>query len=197
VIPLPFDQGLARAVFDVALAVYAALELIIRISTIRNRAKGTQEWGSLVVVIAGVGIGIVGAVLIALRLTWAAIPVGRIALFVVGIVFMALGIGLRAWAVIALGRNFTVYVQVRDQQPVVERGPYRLLRHPSYTGLLLVCLGIGLALGNWLALIIVVVVPTAVIVFRIRVEERALLAGIGEPYRRFMATRKRLIPWVW
>jgi protein-S-isoprenylcysteine O-methyltransferase Ste14 len=196
-IPLPFDQGIARVAFDVALAVYAALELIIRISTIRNRAKGTQEWGSLVVVIAGVGLGIVGAVLIALRLTWAAIPVGRVAFLVVGIVLMALGIALRAWAVIALGRNFTVYVQVRDEQPVVDTGPYRLLRHPSYTGLLLVCLGIGLALGNWLALIVVVALPTAVILVRIRVEERALLAGIGEPYRRFMATRKRLIPWVW
>jgi len=196
-IPLPFDQGIARVAFDVALAVYAALELIIRISTIRNRAKGTQEWGSLVVVIAGVGLGIVGAVLIALRLTWAAIPVGRVAFLVVGIVLMALGIALRAWSVIVLGRNFTVYVQVRDEQPVVDTGPYRLLRHPSYTGLLLVCLGIGLALGNWLALIVVVALPTAVILVRIRVEERALLAGIGEPYRRFMATRKRLIPWVW
>ena len=196
-IPLPFDQGVAGVVFDIALAAYAALELLIRISTIRNRAKGTREWGSLAVVIAGVGLGIVGAVLIALRLTWAAIPVGRLAFFVVGIVLMVLGIVLRAWAVIALGRNFTVYVQVRDEQPVVDSGPYRLLRHPSYTGLLLVCLGIGLALGNWLALVVVVVLPTAVILVRIRVEERALLAGIGEPYRRFMATRKRLIPWVW
>ncbi|HEU0207333.1 MAG TPA: hypothetical protein VFQ74_11660, partial [Pseudolysinimonas sp.] len=59
------------------------------------------------------------------------------------------------------------------------------------------CLGIGLALGNWLALVVVALVPTAAIIMRIRVEERALLAGIGEPYRRFAATRKRLIPWVW
>lgn len=195
--PVVFDQPVARAVFDVALGLFAALELVIRISTTRNRAKGTQEWGSLIVVVAGLGVGIVGAVLIALRLTWAAIPVGRLALVVVGIVVMVLGIALRAWAVVVLGRNFTVYVQVRDDQPVVDSGPYRLLRHPSYTGLLLVCLGIGLALGNWLALIVVVVVPAAVIVVRIRVEERALVAGIGEPYRRFMATRKRLIPWVW
>jgi protein-S-isoprenylcysteine O-methyltransferase len=52
-------------------------------------------------------------------------------------------------------------------------------------------------LGNWLALIVVVVAPTVAMLLRIRVEERALLAGIGDPYRRFMATRKRLIPWVW
>ena len=195
--PLPFVDFAARIVFDVVLVVFAAGEVVIRVSTIRNRAKGTIEWGSLFVVIGGLAVGIVGAISIALELTLAAIPVGRTTLFVVGIVFMVLGIALRAWSVIVLGRNFTVFVQVRVDQPVVDTGPYRLLRHPSYTGLLVVCLGIGLALGNWLALVVVVVVPTVAILVRIRVEERALLAGIGEPYRRFAATRKRLIPWVW
>jgi len=197
VIPLPFEQPVARVVFDVALLVFVVGELTIRIATTRNRAKGTTEWGSLVVVIAGFGLGIGGGVLIATHVLWAAIPVGRLALFVAGIAFMVGGLALRAWSVIALGRNFTVYVQVRDEQPVVDSGPYRLLRHPSYTALLLVCLGIGLALSNWLALLVVVVLPTVAILWRIRVEERALLAGIGEPYRRFAATRKRLIPWVW
>jgi protein-S-isoprenylcysteine O-methyltransferase Ste14 len=195
--PLPFELLPARIVFDVVLFVFAAGELAIRVATIRNRAKGTIEWGSLFVVIAGFGVGIGGAVIIASHLPFAAIPVGRFALFVVGVVLMVLGIAFRAWSVIVLGRNFTVYVQVRDEQPVVDTGPYRLLRHPSYTGLLVVCLGIGLALGNWLALIVVVVAPTVAILMRIRVEERALLVGIGEPYRRFAATRKRLIPWVW
>ncbi len=195
--PLAFVDITARIVFDVVLVVFAAGEVAIRASTIRNRAKGTIEWGSLFVVIGGLLVGIVGAIFIARELTWAAIPVGRVALFVVGIVLMVLGIALRAWSVIVLGRNFTVFVQVREEQPVVDTGPYRLLRHPSYTGLLVVCLGIGLALGNWLALVVVVVVPTVAILVRIRVEERALLAGIGEPYRRFAATRKRLIPWVW
>lgn len=196
-IPLPFEHPVARVVFDVVLVVFVLGELAIRFATARNRAKGTTEWSSLVVVIVGFGLGIVGGILVALHLTWAAIPVGRLALFIAGITLMVLGLALRAWSVIVLGRNFTVYVQVRDEQPVVDTGPYRLLRHPSYTGLLLVCLGIGVALGNWLALVVVLVVPTAAILTRIRVEERALLAGIGEPYRRFMATRKRLIPWVW
>jgi protein-S-isoprenylcysteine O-methyltransferase Ste14 len=197
VIPLPFEAPPAHIVFAVVLAAFVVGELAIRIATTRNRAKGTTEWASLVVVIAGFGVGIVGGILIALHLTWAAIPVGRLALFVTGITLMVLGLALRAWSVIVLGRNFTVYVQVRDEQPVVDIGPYRLLRHPSYTALLLVCLGIGVALTNWLALLVIVVAPTVAILVRIRVEERALLAGIGEPYRRFMATRKRLIPWVW
>jgi len=196
-IPLAFDQPVARIVFDVVLLVFVVGELAIQVVTGRNRAKGRTEWASLVVVMVGFGLGIVGGILIALHLTWAAIPIGRLALFIAGIALMVLGLALRAWSVIVLGRNFTVYVQVRDEQPVVDTGPYRLLRHPSYSALLLVCLGIGLALGNWLALVVVVLVPTAAILMRIRVEERALLAGIGEPYRRFAATRKRLIPWVW
>jgi len=197
VIPLPFEQPVARVVFDVVLALFVLGELTIRIATTRNRAKGTTEWASLGVVIAGFTLGIGGGILIAVYGTWAAIPVGRLALFVAGIAVMVLGLALRAWSVIVLGRNFTVYVQVREEQPVVDTGPYRLLRHPSYTALLLVCLGIGLTLGNWLALAVIVVLPTLAILLRIRVEERALLAGIGEPYRRFAATRKRLIPWVW
>jgi protein-S-isoprenylcysteine O-methyltransferase Ste14 len=197
VTPLPFEGPPADIVFGLMIFVFAAGELAIRLSTGRNRAPGMREWRSFFVVVGGLGGGVLGAILIAGGLTWAAIPFGRLALFVAGIVLMVLGIAFRGWSVIVLGRNFTVYVQVRDEQPVVDSGPYRLLRHPSYTGLLTVCLGIGLALGNWLALIVVVVLPTAVILVRIRVEERALLAGIGEPYRRFAATRKRLIPWVW
>jgi protein-S-isoprenylcysteine O-methyltransferase Ste14 len=57
--------------------------------------------------------------------------------------------------------------------------------------------GIGLALGNWAALGVLVVVPTAGLVVRIRSEERALLDGLGEPYRRFAASRPRLVPGLW
>ena len=73
----------------------------------------------------------------------------------------------------------------------------RWVRHPSYTGLTLTFLGIGLALGNWAALIVLAVLPTAGLVVRIRFEERALLDGLGEPYRRFAASRARLFPGLW
>ena len=163
----------------------------------RRRGGASLELTSLVVVASGFVLGIVGAVLIAGQVTAAAIPFGRTALFVIGCAAMVFGIAFRAWSVIVLGRWFTVDVRVREHQLVVDRGPYRLLRHPSYTGLLCTCLGIGLALGNWLALLFAIVPTTIAILYRIRVEERALLAGIGEPYRQFCATRSRLIPHVW
>ena len=195
--PLPFDVLPAKILFNVLIFVFAASEVAIRAFSVRNRDDGSRELTSLVVVAFGFVIGIIGAVLIAGQVTAAAIPFGRTALFVIGCAAMVFGIAFRAWSVVVLGRWFTVEVRVRDHQLVVDRGPYRLLRHPSYTGLLCTCLGIGLALGNWVALLFAIVPTTIAILYRIRVEERALLAGIGEPYRQFCATRSRLIPHVW
>jgi len=98
---------------------------------------------------------------------------------------------------VVLGRFFTVDVRVHEGQTVVERGPYRWLRHPSYTGLIVTFLGLGLALDNWVALAVLAVLPTAGLVYRIHFEERALLDCLGEPYRRFAAGRPRLFPGVW
>jgi protein-S-isoprenylcysteine O-methyltransferase Ste14 len=113
------------------------------------------------------------------------------------VVLMVAGIAVRQWAVALLGKFFTTDVRVHSDQTVVETGPYRWLRHPSYTGLLMTLVGVGLALGNWASLAVVVVLPLAGLVVRIRVEERALLDGLGEPYRRFAQSRARLIPGLW
>ena len=110
----------------------------------------------------------------------------------VGVGLMAAGVVLRQWAVGLLGEDFTVDVRVHPGQRVIDTGPYRHVRHPAYSGLLLTLFGMGVALGNWAALAAIVVVPAAGLVCRIRVEERALLAGIGEPYRRFAAGRHLL-----
>ena len=78
-----------------------------------------------------------------------------------------------------------------------DRPPFGKLscaRHPSYTGLIATFLGLGLALDNWAALAVLAVLPTAGLVYRIHFEERALLDGLGEPYRRFAASRARLFP---
>ncbi len=96
-----------------------------------------------------------------------------------------------------MGRFFTLEVRVADGQSVIDSGPYRLLRHPSYTGALLSFLGIGLALGNWLSVAVLVVLPAAGFVRRIAVEEQALSAQLGESYRRYAATHRRLVPGLW
>jgi protein-S-isoprenylcysteine O-methyltransferase Ste14 len=107
------------------------------------------------------------------------------------------GLALRWSAFRALGRYFTFSVMTSSDQTVVTTGPYRLLRHPGYAGLLLAMVGGGLAFGNWLSLACLVVIPLVGVVYRIRVEEAALLAAVGEDYRAYASGRKRIIPFVW
>jgi len=122
---------------------------------------------------------------------------GRVWPFAIGVVLGWLGLLLRWWSIVILGRYFTVVVMTSADQPVVDRGPYRILRHPSYTGLLLVFAGLGLMLGNWVSAVAAVGLVLIALIHRIRIEERALNASLGDRYREFAANRARLIPYIW
>lgn len=104
---------------------------------------------------------------------------------------------LRWWSFVALGKYFTVVVRTRTDQSVIESGPYRVLRHPSYTGLLLMFAGVGLMLGNWAGTVAAVVLVLIAVVHRVGIEEKALVAELGDRYREFAARRARLIPYIW
>jgi len=119
------------------------------------------------------------------------------AAFAAGMVMFLTGMWLRAWSFHELGRYHTWSIVVSPDQPVISTGPYALVRHPGYTGGLLICAGTGLMSANWAGLAAIVLLPLAVIVWRIRLEERALLAGLQDRYRRYAKQHKRLIPLVW
>ncbi len=195
--PLPYTDSGAKIAFYVVLGVFIAMEQRVRFRSWRNRHGSRDDHGSLIAVIVSVVGGLLAAFALASGVHSAAIAGGRWPIFVVGLALMCAGIAIRQWAVAVLGEFFTIDVRVHPDQAVIERGPYRWVRHPSYTGMLLTFLGIGLALGNWASLAALIVIPTAGLVVRIRSEERALLDGLGEPYRRFAASRARLIPGVW
>jgi protein-S-isoprenylcysteine O-methyltransferase Ste14 len=197
VAPLPYSDSGARIAFYAVLGVFVVLEQRVRLKSRLNRRGVRQDRGSLLVVIAAVATGVGGGCVVAGLAPSVAILGPRQLIFGLGLALMCAGIALRQWAIVLLGQFFTVDVRVHAEQPVVERGPYRWLRHPAYAGVIVTFLGIGLALGNWAALALLAVVPTAGLVVRIRAEERALLDGLGEPYRRFTASRARLIPGIW
>jgi protein-S-isoprenylcysteine O-methyltransferase Ste14 len=191
-------EGLSLTIpLDIVVGIWALLEVRIRLRSSLNRRGVRLERGRLLVVFGAIYAGVAGGFLVAEKVHAAAIAEGRWPLFVLGMVLICAGIAIRQWAVALLGELFTVDVRVHPGQSVVERGPYRWVRHPSYAGLILTFVGIGLALENWAALIVLAVVPTLGLVVRIRFEERALLDGLGEPYRRFAATRPHLFPGVW
>lgn len=126
----------------------------------------------------------------------AVIP-GRMAPFVIGAVTAWVGVLLRWWSFITLGTYFTVVLKTSSDQAVVDRGPYRVLRHPSYTGLLLAVVGCGLMLGNWVGALGSFSLVLAALVYRIRIEEHALTATLGAAYRAFASSRARLVPFLW
>jgi protein-S-isoprenylcysteine O-methyltransferase Ste14 len=162
-----------------------------------NHGGTRKDCGSLYVVIVTSVVGIGAALALAHNTQSTGLHVARWPIFIIGLVITVLGIALRQWAVLALGQFFTVQVQVRSGQTVVNTGPYRWVRHPSYTAIIMSFVGIGIALENWLSLLVLIVVPTSGLVIRIRVEERALLDALGEPYREFSRSRARLLPKVW
>jgi protein-S-isoprenylcysteine O-methyltransferase Ste14 len=104
---------------------------------------------------------------------------------------------LRWWSIAVLGRLFTVVVRASPGQAVVTHGPYRVVRHPSYTGLVAVFLGGGLAFGNWAAAVASSLLVLVGVVGRIRREERALTEALGDAYLEFARGRARLVPHVW
>jgi protein-S-isoprenylcysteine O-methyltransferase Ste14 len=120
----------------------------------------------------------------------------RVSWFATGILILLAGSMLRRYCFRTLGRFFTANVKVQADQPVIENGPYRLVRHPSYTGGMIMYLGTGLALTNWLSTLILVGMGALTYAYRVRVEERALGTSIGQPYKEYMRRTKRFIPFV-
>lgn len=193
----PYEQPGWNIVFWTLVGVLVLGQFAVRLRSglTRSGQRAEKPW-SLVVVVAAVLGGMVGGIELA---NWnaAAVGAGRSTLFALGLVLMALGILVRQWAILVLGRFFTGDVRLHPGQTIVDRGPYRWVRHPSYTGLIVFFLGVGLALSDWASLATLALVPTAGLLVRIRSEESALFVGLGEDYRRYAATRRRLIPGVW
>lgn len=105
------------------------------------------------------------------------------AVFVIGMVLLAAGAALRWASFWALGQYFTFHVDVSSDQQVVTTGPYRVVRHPGYSGGLLAIIGIAVIYANWVGFAGFVVPCVIVIVWRIRIEEAALSKTAGEQYR--------------
>ncbi len=120
-----------------------------------------------------------------------------VAVFAVGMVLLIAGALLRWWSFWVLGHYFTFTVDASSDQHVVTAGPYRVLRHPGYAGGLLTMIGIAVIYTNWVGLAGFVIPCVIIIVWRIHIEEAALLRIAGDPYRMYAAHHKRLIPLIW
>jgi len=184
-----------RLLYDLVVVLWLGSEVIIGLTRTAPFGARRQDRFSGQVLVAGVVLSVWAGIFIANRVPAAAITTGPAFVFGLGIAIALAGIGFRWWAVMTLGRFFTTRVTTTAGQTVVENGPYRFVRHPSYTGGLLTVLGVLLCSLNWLSLAcFLIAIPG--FAYRIRVEEDALESALGDPYRAYGRRTKRLVPFV-
>jgi len=161
-----------------------------------RRGRKSRDKGSSRILVLLTWLAIALDFTLSFQFPQAAIRWQRTSVFFIGIAVMLAGTAFRFYAMSVLGRSFTYYVAVHAEQTVVEVGPYRYIRHPSYTGALMIFLGMGLALGNWAGLLALLACIGIAYAYRISVEESALVAALGEPYRQYMRRTRRLVPFL-
>ena len=127
-------------------------------------------------------------------LTWRFLP--NTVLFVwVGIAITLLGLGFAVWARVHLGQYWSGRVTIKAGHKLIQTGPYRIVRHPIYTGILLGLVGSAIAVGEVRALMAIVLAAVGIF-FKIRVEEKFLLEEFGPAYLQYKKEVKTIIPFV-
>jgi protein-S-isoprenylcysteine O-methyltransferase Ste14 len=183
-------------ILQIVAFLWIASEIALAILTrVRRRAAVIQDAGSLALLWGAVAGGVwAGIALRAVRN--ATIPLSLPWLHAISLLILAGGLALRWTAIFTLRRFFTASVTVLQNHELVRTGLYRHLRHPSYSGLLLAFIGVAVSDGNWLSLPAVVVPVFLALVYRIRVEESALVSAFGRDYAEYRKSTKGLIPGV-
>jgi protein-S-isoprenylcysteine O-methyltransferase Ste14 len=115
----------------------------------------------------------------------------------IGVAVMFGGLALRLWSQAVLGRYYTTTLRHGEDQPILTSGPYRLLRHPGYAGLLLAWAGAGLATANWAVASAVALLMVVAYSYRIAAEEAMLVSAFGGRYEEYMARTWRLVPYLY
>lgn len=199
-LPLIYTNRAAAALFLVVCLIWIMPEMI---GTHRQSAKvsrkgaAVSDRGSMGMLIGLQWLGIALNFALGGLFPAAAIPWQRIPLFFTGVALILLGVALRWYAIWTLGRYFTRDVAVSADQQIVQNGPYRLIRHPAYSGTFLTMLGVGLAVTNWAGLIALLICVFVGHLYRVSIEEEALIHALGQPYVIYMQHTKRFIPLIW
>lgn len=151
-----------------------------------------SRWVLIIAEIVGLGCGILAAY----HFRSCSLP-ARNLFCIFGVCVFVMGMVLRLYSIIYLGPFFTNNVAIATNHRLIDSGPYRYIRHPSYTGALMLFLGLGLGTGNWLSVVVIIVPVFAAFWWRMGIEEAALLDALGEPYRCYMKRTKRLVPMIY
>ncbi len=189
-----FSFHLLAAALLVVIVFFPIAEIAL---AMRKRATAAtaqlQDQGSMRLLWVAIALG-VGSAVATQSLRLAPLPGSVGMLRLLALVLMVGGLSIRWAAILTLGQFFTVDVAIQPQQQVIQTGLYRVVRHPSYTGLLLSFVGLGVYFSSWFSLVVLLIPITAAVANRIVKEEAVLLAALGTPYAEYCARTKRLIP---
>jgi protein-S-isoprenylcysteine O-methyltransferase Ste14 len=185
-----------RILFWLTFGAWCGLEAWV-FSRDRRPANGVSaDRGSLRVLAGAIAASLFVAFAAASLLRGPRLP-GASLLFPFGLLLAWSGILLRLWAVVTLGRFFRVAVTRHADHQLIQTGPYRRLRNPSYTGAMLTLVGVGLAIGNAVSLAVLIFGPLLGYLRRIQVEDAALAAQFGAEYQAYRRRSWALLPLVW
>lgn len=184
-------------IFTVLAVAWPVSEVALGLFARANSASATvKDRGSLMVLWVTISLGVWAGFVV--RSTGVgSIGSPRSLVLSAAVVLLVSGVAVRWAAIFTLGRYFTANVAIHPGQRIIRTGAYRYVRHPAYSGLLLAFLGIGVAFDNWIGLLAMFVPIVAALLYRMRVEERALAEMLGPDYADYCAGTKRLIPGVY
>jgi len=189
-------MNLARIVQIVNLA-WLLSEVVLIVVTRRNRRSALpRDRGSRTLLWCVIGAGIAAGTAVQ-AVSAASIRIPKPWLHGVSLLLLVGGLVIRWTAILTLGRFFTTSVAIHEDHRLVRTGLFRLVRHPSYSGLLLLFLGMALSFGNWLSFAVIVVPFLAALLYRIQVEESALVEALGQDYVEYRRSTKRLLPGIY
>jgi protein-S-isoprenylcysteine O-methyltransferase Ste14 len=195
--PLWLEPIPAAFAFWLAYAACVVPELVGSLFQNAGARDRKQDRGSVAVIVGGTIVSLVLAFNLSQLLPGLRIIGGAMAMLIGGTAVIFAGVAFRWYAIRTLGRFFTRNVAIREDHRIIQAGPYRYLRHPSYSGYLLAMLGIGIALDNWPALLELVFINFTCFAYRIQVEEAVLLQAFGAAYDDYQRQTKRIIPLVY
>lgn len=180
----------------VAFSVWALSEIYINIRTklLRQHISTTKvDKGSNWFIGIGIYLGAVIAFIFHYQnWGWVSQPVA-----IIGAVLMLAGVALRLWSIHVLGRYFTPVVSIDSDQKLIKDGPYKHIRHPAYTGMLITLTFLGLAFNSWIASCIILFMLSPCLIYRIHIEEKALISHFRSAYEEYCRSTWRLIPFLW
>jgi protein-S-isoprenylcysteine O-methyltransferase len=194
--PLPFVWPYALVFWAVYIWAFLPEWKVVQGGVEGAKRADSRDSGSLRVLLGGMWVALFLAFPLSFVRAWSFPRSVQLSLFAVGVALILLGSLLRRYCWRTLGQYFTGDVRARPDQPVIRAGPYRLVRHPSYTAGMMMFIGIGLALGSWFSFALLTIATIATYGYRVVIEERALLDTIGESYRSYTRETKRFIPYI-